>query len=293
MAMQIIRWIFLLMGFIFDFIILIILNSRLLKKIPNNLFMQALAINDFISLSGFIFDSDNNSGSNNNLCIVYYFTDYTLPAVGAWIVVFISFERLICALFVKKTYFMKKNSYNLIIILFIFLINVFLYILFFIFADYNDKSVKNYSSNVLTNKHNCYFEMSEFYYTISLFDFLNAAVLPFVLMLGCSIGLIISIVKSRFRTNNSKSIKLIKNLKKDVKFSIQILFLDILFLALSIHTYILDILEIHLGTYYFISQILYYLRFLINFFVYLILNSLFRRELKSIFKCNNKIGVIR
>jgi hypothetical protein len=138
----------------------------------------------------------------------------------------------------------------------------------------------------------CYYVNDESRLIVSYMDLVNFVLLPFLLMICFSSLLIGSIykVRKRVRLNNSGREK--KRIRRDIKFAISLLSMNLLFILLNLP------LEIDLFLPYYNNNDIYailtyvfYLSYAVNFYCVLFTNSLIRKEFFYLFK-NEKINQI-
>ena len=122
-------------------------------------------------------------------------------------------------------------------------------------------------------------------------DLVKLIILPFSLMIIFSILLILSIFKSRSRININDSIRERKRLFKDIKFSISLISMNLLFILLNLPIEILSFLAkdyLTFGYLYVAFGYIYYLASAINFYLIFLTNSLFRKEFLLLLKIKSK-----
>ena len=115
-------------------------------------------------------------------------------------------------------------------------------------------------------------------------DLLIGTLIPFAMMLICSVLLIKTIYITRKRIIHSSTAAVKRKIKRDIKFCITLVFLDVTFVVLNlpINIYFLDKnWSNHIC--FLVFDDLFYLSYSVNFFVYLAVNSEFRYEFVSIF----------
>ena len=104
-------------------------------------------------------------------------------------------------------------------------------------------------------------------------DFFNSTILPFIAMFFLSFALIYFVQKSRSRVNS--------NSKRDNKFAIATVALNLIFFILNLPIVIYDLYMVSAGTNHmmdYISSILYFFYYSIGFYTQLVVNSEFRKE---------------
>ena len=128
----------------------------------------------------------------------------------------------------------------------------------------------------------CFFNNDENQIIIANMDLANFFLLPFFLMLLFSILLISTILKSRNTMNSNNTARENQHSRKDIKLSISLLFMNLLFLLLNLPVEINQFLPFDSDKYTIVNYI-YYISYAVNFYVLLVTNSLFRKEFYSLF----------
>ena len=108
-------------------------------------------------------------------------------------------------------------------------------------------------------------------------DLANLFLMPFLLMLLFSILLIIAIFISRSTINLNNTARQMRKRRKDIKVSISLLFMNLLFALLNLPVVIFSFfLPFNSDSYTFLLYI-YYISCAVNFYILLLTNSLFRK----------------
>jgi hypothetical protein len=228
-------------------------------------------------------------GLNLFSCRLVMYISYITPSVSSWMLVVISFDRLISIVKPSRYLIRKKLRFQFMICACVMVFNFIYYIqLLFsnIFHDFIDDTSNQTDiwCLVINENYNIIFDWIDLFYS---------TVIPFLLMLISTLLTLKSIFKSR------KKLTISKNLVKDIKFAITSIFLNILFL----------ILNFPLQCYYILTNItpindrdvnqivdsllsqLFYLNYGVVFYLSIATNSIFRAEfflilhnLKNIFR---------
>lgn len=215
-----------------------------------------------------------------NCKIIEYFS-YITPSVSAWILVVISMDRLISIVRPSLFQIRKKNSFQISVCIFLLFFNLIYYIqlLFSIIIPYEINEATNETRlwcSVISNEYGPIFDWLDLFYS---------TIFPFILMFISTVFSLIFIYISRKNTNH------LNNLSKDIKFGITSFCLNFLFLLLNFPLqcfYILwNSIKDNVGYYDEIIDwafsLLFYSNYGILFYISIITNSLFRKELKMIF----------
>jgi len=219
------------------------------------------------------------------MCKFYQFCNFALDALGAWCLVYISVEKFINIAFYSKRFIFKRTKNQIIFLILlcfftiIYNINVLFSVDILVFSD-------NSSSSSF-----CFPIDNEQALILSYMDLVKLIILPFSLMIIFSILLILSIFKSRNRVNINDSIRERKRLFKDIRFSISLISMNLLFILLNLPLGILSFFTkdyLTFGELYVAFGYIYYLASSINFYLIFLTNSLFRKEFLILFKIKSK-----
>ena len=215
------------------------------------------------------------------MCKFYQFCNFALDALGAWCLVYISVEKFINIAFHSKRFIFKRTKNQIIFLILlcfftiIYNINVLFSVDILVFSD-------NSSSSGF-----CFPIDNEQALILAYMDLVKLIILPFSLMIIFSILLILSIFKSRNRVNINNSIRERKRLFKDIRFSISLILMNLLFILLNLPLGILSFFTkdyLTFGELYVAFGYIYYLASSINFYLIFLTNSLFRKEFLILFK---------
>ena len=220
------------------------------------------------------------------MCKFYQFCNFALDALGAWCLVYISVEKFVNIAFHSKRFIFKRTKNQIIFLILLCLcsiiynINVLFSVDILVFSDNDDNNNNN-------NNSFCFSIDNEQALILIYMDLVKLIILPFSLMIIFSILLILSIFKSRSRVNINDSIRERKRLFKDIKFSISLISMNLLFILLNLPIEILSFLAkdyLTFGYLYVTFGYIYYLASSINFYLIFLTNSLFRKEFLLLFK---------
>lgn len=201
------------------------------------------------------------------------------------LLLYLSIERLYSIKNQRKRFMLRNMKYQLIYFLVVISFNLLLYIPIPVF---NEIYFKN-----STQEWTCDFIEREIEQILLTIDLLNLIVIPDILMIVCSVLLIRSIFSLRNKIRATFLSKENKSFRKDIKLSITSLSLNIIYVALNLPFSILNFtsnldrfLDIFL-------MYLFYSSYAISFYVVLITNSLFYKEVFKVFGNRNEIpGII-
>jgi hypothetical protein len=237
---------------------------------------------------------------SNFTCKLFTYMIYAFGPMSAWLLVFVSVERFISISMPSSriaTVF-KRPSFQFKAFGLIFLFNLLTYSPFLVFVE--NKCVSSEKNNGSTNqtdldsKYCCDFRDLNSQQILSLFDAFNSSLVPFFLMLLCSILIIIILFKSRLRLiakhkaqaqQNSLQIQQQQQqqnrnrLKRDIQFALTSIYMNILFVAFNLPICVALFLRNVTDLLYLIMVDVYYSSYVLNFFIYIAFNSMYRQEL--------------
>ncbi len=208
-----------------------------------------------------------------SFCKLGYFLDFFLLSVANYILAFISMERFLSIRFSKlKT--LKKRFNQFIFIFIIIAYNFLLYSPTIYFASFVNK----------TNSSACDYIKKEYDNLMSLMDLINSSLMPFLIMFMFSGLLIQTVLKSRLRLLNLANQRDRIKLRKDIQLSVSLVVFNLAFLLLNAPHTIYHLVSTNANTdlhdtVKYISSI----SFCIDFYILFVLNSIFRKNVISIF----------
>ncbi len=146
----------------------------------------------------------------------------------------------------------------------------------------------NSTSETLELDSYCDFNDEEARLVFAWTDFLNYTMLPFLIMILCSILIIHSIYQSRKRVSvTNRSSKLNKNelnrIKRDIQFSFVIIMLNISFFLFNAPICMYSFFSLSGDLLYFSLNLVCYLQYDINIFIYLMFNEQFKNKFVKLF----------
>ena len=263
---------FIIFGAIGNFMCFRIFTLTKLNKYPISIYFRAISIFDSVMLiHGVHFYIRDNSTFNMKyvdsiLCKMWPYFLYAIGPISGWLMVIVSLDRFLSIMFPRRFPLIHKSSFQLAIIFSIVVCNYVLYSSMIWRSEF--QSVSNG-----TNKCVQYFNIDS---SIYLIDLINSALLPFLIMFFMSISLITFVhrSRSRSRSNNSSS-----SSKRDIKFAITVVSLNIMFFVLNLPICISNLPFLSLGSSFGdISAAFYYASYSLGFYVQFLVNSDFRHE---------------
>lgn len=279
---------------------LIILFTRKLTNLgPVHIYIFLLSLDliylfkiliDYIIYNSFQVDLSTLSRIS---CKMTFFVNYSLDVGSPMLLVYISIEKYISIRYPSKRIVLRRKGNQSAYFLLITIFNLFLYLPVYFNSDtlsfvYPNDATTN--TTFVSNRTICTFVDSSFLAKLSYIDLLNRVLIPFVLMVTCSCLLIKTIFRSRRRVIQSFLDDEIRarTFKRDLKFSISSILLNIIYLFLNLPRSLFTLFLTQNQPGLFFTIYFFYLSFAANFYLVLVSNSLFRKEfvlfLKDLFK---------
>lgn len=260
----------------------IVFSRKVFRNNSISTYCRALAIFDsiqFIMLPydiARVFYGVDWSLQSDLSCQIYAYLNVAPPTIPGWILVAFSIDKLL-SMRRNQIALLKKLWFQWLVIATIALISLLMYIE--IAIDIRLYTVTYFYVYTVTY---CDWSTLSYFKLINFFDLIESSLIPFIIMLITSIATIFMIRKS---TRSVERVGKIDKQRKrrDIKFAITSITFNILFIILKLPILIFYIL-IGLGfpendNLLIISAIFFYSNYSINFFVHLVSNSMFRREL--------------
>jgi hypothetical protein len=278
-------------GIASNLMIFAIYSRKRFKKSATKNIWRFLAVVDLISILLFSEYFLQNCGLDISIisqfvCKFLNFINF-FKTISAWIITFISIERFFSILYPQLSKRLRRKKTQLLVCSFISIVNVVFYSQLIFFVE-----MKKFSTTIVTNNtsnktnYRCvpYDISSDYFKAFSFMDLIISSLLPFAIMFICSIILINSIYNSRKRLASKISKKESKQIKKDVRFSMCTILMDVLFFACTFPIEIARLIWIDIASDFFALAIdLYHTQFIDNFFIYLTVNTIFRDEFLIMF----------
>ena len=249
-----------------------------------SVYFRVLAFTDTFTLLFIINDfpaayfNEDIQNSSYITCKMFYYFIYSISPVSAWILVVVSFDRMLNIIRPNQYLFMKKKKLQIVICSVIFLYNTIYYIPQAIYKEYQIQANLSNSSEIV---YKCIGLNEE--KIVDWMDLFNSTIIPFILMI-----IFTSItVKRLFKSRSKASIEVNGKIKnRDVKFALTSISLNIFFFIFN-----LPVCIFHVVTHYIVLEdadfsllniiilFCFYLNFGIVFYVNFFTNPLFKNEL--------------
>lgn len=218
-----------------------------------------------------------------------------MAPISAWLLVYLSIQKFIS---IKVTIGESKENFQKLIIFLILLYNLVYYspILLLVHLvnqpgnnalDLNSTFL-NDTNQTASTKYECNFSILYQENTYSWMDLLNLTILPFSLMISFSLILLHTIFQSRSRISRINTVQDRNRLKKNIKFGISSILINLFFVILHLPICIANFFFEFFHNYYDLILSIYYSSYCINFYILFIFNSIFRKEVLLLFKSGKK-----
>lgn len=273
----------LIFGLVGNFLIFIVFSRHKFSKLRIKNIFRLLAVLDTFGLTRLVFDYMKRAFDfdvrliSNELCRFFTFYNDSVGSISAWLLVYMSVERLISVRFTKFSFCLRNPLLQFIIILFIMIMNICLYlIMLYTKIDGFEPECQNPTS--------CKKKLQ-------IFDFVVACGLPFLIMLFASILMLVVVYRTRRRISFVSTTRDNKKFKKKIHFALLSMLLNLAFFLtnapISVYTVVIeDHKQFDIG--FVIMVYIYYLSNAIHFYIFIFGNVYFRREIRKIFKLNFK-----
>lgn len=304
------RVIIMIIGILGHILSFIVFSQPVFRKNSISAYCRTLAVfecftvNQLISDISLAFFKTYLPISSHTYCKIFYFISSAFSSIPGWILVFFSFDKMISMRqqVSDKLDFIKKRSFQFATIGFIVLANLVIYSEIAILLNvvvFNLTTFEDGSESTFRIVYSCDLENMQFSGFVNWFYLFESSVIPFGLMTFTSVVIVRWLIRSRKSLEkSSRDVQQIKERRtRDVKFAITSLALNVLFVVLKLPMTLYYLLDLYgrwkSAEFYNFCIELFFLNSSITFFVHLISNSLFRKQLKMFlsFHISNSVGV--
>ena len=272
------------LGIIGNLISFIVFCRPVFRKNSISVYCCALAVFDCFVLNQLIMDIyllffDYFPPNYSEItCKIYYYISTAFSNIPAWILVSFSIDKMLSMKTSKRFEFIKKRSFQIGIITVFAIVNVLLFSEILVLL----KRVPLYPNNSIDLI--CDLNKMPLVSIFGALYLLIGSIIPFIIMSFSSVSIFKLLKESRKKTIGNGNNPLAYNRKnRDFKFAISSLTFNCLFITLKMPIaiyYILSSLGVNFSLSFFnIASLLYFINSSINFFVHIVSNSLFRKEL--------------
>jgi hypothetical protein len=237
-----------------------------------------------IDATAYYFDYDATTLSLHS-CKIYYYFSYTLASISPMLLVYISIERFISIRYPAKKFTLRSNRNQFIYLICVIAFNLTFYFPYLFSFEFKIES-NNKNETLLLE---CNFKSLEIEKILSLMDLLNRVCIPSILVTITTHMLIFSIFKSRTRVLKNFTSQENRIFKKDIRFAISSITLNIFYISLTLPLPLLLIFDKNFSDFAFhLTFSMFYSSYCSNFILMLASNSLFRNEFVNMFVKKNK-----
>ena len=266
-----------------------------------DVFVIANSLHSFIKFQ-FDYSIDNTSSF---MCIIRHYLLYSLSATSSWLYATVAIYRLLDVLFPAKFTIKKRPTFQLAICLLCVVLNLALYSQILVtFAEHspiinntlpNTNLNNNYTTNLTSpiDKYTCDLNYPEWLIWTDLF---NSTIGPFVIMTTCILVTMIFLFVKRAAIANafsalhtSPNANTTKILKRDKRYGLIVLFIDVNFLLLNLPVCIVNFLPssdtsdvVTFSSHF--ANMVWYWNYTSLFLVNTLINSTFRSEMYLMLK---------
>ena len=220
----------------------------------------------------------NLSTVSNIACKVWNYFNYSFAIISCWLIVYISLDRFISINKPAWRFALRNRRNQLIWFLFVIIVAL----VYYVPAELYFKlfHLPNNQTFIIS----CGFTDNNALLLISYMDLGIRVILPFILMVLFTLGLIYSLYESRKRINENFLAEENHTFHKETKLAVTSICLNVIYMAtqlpVSITIFAVDLTDM----YYQFSFYVFFLGYAVNFFIILATNSLFRKQFFKLFK---------
>ena len=254
---------------------------------PRNIyrFMFAIEYLNLIILNEYLLDNFNIKLLYDSVigCKLGWILFSAYMPIPSMLLVYISVERFISIAYASRRFFLRRSHIQLIYFLVLIVFNVSLYMFLWFYTNIVDIAYSNStkSPNEIDLGFECKMENPTVYWVYIYIDLINRVVVPFLLMTLMAIMLIRQIYLSRKKFISSKSASKQRTFNRDVKFSLSITSINLVYLVFSLFYssgYFFGFFFSNYNLYFFFEYITFFC-YSLDFYVIVATNSLVRDEL--------------
>ena len=296
---SIIPMMMLLIGIVGNVFIVVVFRRKCFNKTLSRNYFCVMAMCELVALCTVVpynlpFYGIDTFTVSQYSCKLLTFIAYYSCAVSSWMLALINIERLV-SVQLQKTKIFGQVWFQYLVIGALFAYNFGIY---FGLVYFTDLVVVNEEilNETLANFTQVY--CSQYNDAVGLLfpwvDLLNSLILPFCVILLCSIGIIRSIYLLRKKLVKNNLISEGQNLRKDMIYSCVIIAMSFIFFLFNSPLCLYDLVyglwsdAVGFPLEYLIIENLFYFQYIFNIFVYFALNAKFRNELFVILKIKVK-----
>ena len=212
-------------------------------------------------------------------CKIFNFLNYSMATISPSLIIYISVERYISARYPSKRFIFGKNKTQMLYLLAVCVYLTAFYLAYPFFYDLIPYTAGN------TTTYSCSFDSSSSQIVLSFLFLVNSAILPFIIMFAITVLLVNVITKSRHRIAANHTAEENKTFKRDFKFTVTSISLNLMFIILNLPVSIAIFFPNYQASIIFVfCYYLFYSSYGINFYVLLAFNSIIWQNFLTAFR---------
>ena len=287
----------LVLGLVGNVLGFLVVSSKRLALLGPIIILKGLFISDTVYLLQIIMNLVKSAfdlefvQNNNFTCKTYCYVSFSTAAPSPWILCYFLIDRLLTIKYSKKILRNKKVQLAFIFILVSF--NLVYYIPMAIFIDIIFQNSIQNSTNSSNTQGFCIFTDSAAQLVLPIMDSINLVIIPFFIMVSCSLTLGYFLFKANRSLKSNLSQKEHKNFIRNMRLSITSISLNFVFMALNFPLNFNQNISLinnsdNLLFYFFLYW--FYASYSINFYIFFITNNFFRQSFMDIFRTENNMS---
>ena len=204
--------------------------------------------------------------NNQNISFIFL-------SIRIQILIYISVEKLVSIKWPAKRFLLRNRTNQLFYLLVIIAYNSLYYlpVVYFFEIKHPQPNASNQSGS------ECDFKFLSYQKIVNFMDMVNRVLVPFFFMFFLTLFLLISIIRLRVRVAQIFLDKNTKSLRRDIKSTTSLIFLNVVYASLSLPLSVAT--NFSFSDFYFVLTFYcLYIIYSINFYLIIFSNSLFRKE---------------
>jgi hypothetical protein len=285
------------LGLLLNIVTFVIFSRKTFSKNAISVYCRVLALVDLSPLLILQYDlattllKKGPFFGNLYVCKLVLYLNISLASACGWILVAFSLHNLAyLAKIAKINNFLKKRANQYVIAIALVLTHLVIYCPIAVYVQFKPVHVGGNFTLLV-----CSMKSVPFWNVYNLVNFVDAALLPFCLMLVTTALVALDLMRSRNNLRAQTTFAYLnarRRLRKDRKFSLTSISMNILFIVLqssiTLYTFI-NFSDYYSSVVFFsISLTVFQLDFSTRFFVHIISNRIFRKEFSQLVTCGGK-----
>lgn len=253
-----------------NILMLIVFSKKQLNKLSTAVYFRAIAVANLIILVNCIklFCEDKYGvyllNQTSLLCKLTIFGTFFIDSFSAWCLTATAFDGFVTIVHPAMFKICLTPFFALFLIIIIIIYNFLFYSNTILFYDLNEtNSTSTNDSKISSSSFECESLVSDI---INLMDLINSTIIPFMIMFVLTIVTVNQVLHSHNRMRRFSSTRQLNQThQKDVRFSMTVIILNLVFLILNVPTPLMNTL----GHYQWVRLDPFVFKLLIRFFTYL------------------------